>query len=80
MHNRGLHHLRQSFRNNWHCLRRNPLGELAGALGDLGTLLPIMVAMTAQGTISLPSTLIFSGIWNVLSGTLFGVPVVVSTS
>ncbi|KAA8894052.1 hypothetical protein FN846DRAFT_1002024 [Sphaerosporella brunnea] len=77
MRNRGLHYVRQSFRNNWHCLRRNPLGELAGSLGDLGTLLPIMVAMTASGTISLPSTLVFSGIWNVLSGTLFGVPIVV---
>ena len=36
-----------------------------------------MVALTASGSISLTSTLVFSGIWNVLSGTLLGVPIVV---
>jgi len=72
-----LSHVHKSFQNNWECLLSNPLGELAGSLGDLGTLLPVMVAMSVAGAISLPSTLIFSGIWNVLSGSLFGIPVVV---
>lgn len=36
-----------------------------------------MVALTASGSISLTSTLVFSGIWNFISGSLFGVPVVV---
>jgi predicted benzoate:H+ symporter BenE len=72
-----LSHVHKSFQNNWECLLNNPLGELAGSLGDLGTLLPVMVAMSVAGEISLPSTLIFSGIWNVLSGSIFGIPVVV---
>jgi hypothetical protein len=72
-----LGRLSQSFNNNWECILHAPLGELAGSLGDLGTLLPIMVAMTAAQTISLTSTLVFSGVWNVLSGTFFGVPIVV---
>ncbi|KAI5851841.1 hypothetical protein BZA05DRAFT_397995 [Tricharina praecox] len=74
---RGLNRIRNSFKHNWRCLRRNPLGELAGSLGDLGTLLPILIALTAAKSISLPSTLVFSGIWNIISGTLFGIPLVV---
>lgn len=95
MHYRALHHVKHSFKHNWHCLRCHPLGELAGSLGDLGTihriassvpsltvglqgtLLPILIAMTTAGSISITSTLVFCGIWNLLSGTLFGVPIVV---
>lgn len=36
-----------------------------------------MVALTSSGSISLTSTLVFSGIWNIISGILFGVPIVV---
>ncbi|KAF8534436.1 hypothetical protein BDD12DRAFT_860495 [Trichophaea hybrida] len=37
----------------------------------------MVIALTAAGSISITSTLVFSGVWNLLSGTLFGVPIVV---
>lgn len=67
----------RSLRYNWDTLRRDPFSEIAGSLGDLGTLLPIMTALTASGAISLTSTLLFSGLANILSGAFFGIPIVV---
>lgn len=46
---------------NWSTLCRQPFSELAGSLGDLGTLLPIMTALTLTKSISLPATLVFTG-------------------
>ncbi|TGZ76559.1 hypothetical protein EX30DRAFT_312267 [Ascodesmis nigricans] len=74
---RGVEYLWHSTLYNWTSMRRNALGELSGSLGDLGTLLPIMVALTAAKSISLSSTLIFSGIFNIISGTVFGIPIAV---
>lgn len=54
----------------WH----SPVSEISGALGDLGTLLPLMIALALQGSIALPSTLVFSGLFNILTGVVFGVP------
>ncbi|KAI7907856.1 uncharacterized protein BX663DRAFT_12969 [Cokeromyces recurvatus] len=51
--------------------------EISGSLGDLGTLLPIMMSLAISGQINLTSTLWFTGIWNILSGICFGVPVCV---
>lgn len=64
-------------RYNWRTIRSDPFGEIAGSLGDLGSLIPIMTALTASGTISLTSTLLFSGISNIVSGAFFGIPLVV---
>ncbi|KAL4925711.1 putative sulfate/molybdate transporter [Aspergillus undulatus] len=50
------------------------VSEIAGSLGDLGTFLPIALALAANGTVSLASTLIFSGIFNILTGLVFGIP------
>ncbi|ROW13327.1 hypothetical protein VPNG_05531 [Cytospora leucostoma] len=61
-------------RYNAQTLRSQPLAEISGALGDLGTLLPLMIALALQGSISLPSTLVFSGLYNIATGVLFGVP------
>src|SRR4051794_787186 len=60
--------------NNWGTFRRSPWAEVSGALGDLGTLLPLMIALAHQGSISLSSTLVFSGVYNVLTGVIFGIP------
>ncbi|CAG8657286.1 8295_t:CDS:2 [Ambispora gerdemannii] len=38
-----------------------PLSELSGSLGDLGTLLPILVALSITGQVSLTASLIFGG-------------------
>lgn len=67
----------QSMKYNWRTLLNDPFGEIAGSLGDLGTLIPVMTALTASGNISLTSTLLFSGISNIVSGAFFGVPLVV---
>ncbi|ROV98637.1 hypothetical protein VSDG_04340 [Cytospora chrysosperma] len=61
-------------RHNVRTLRNQPLAEISGALGDLGTLLPLMIALALQGSISLPSTLVFSGLFNIATGIFFGIP------
>lgn len=60
-------------RYNIQTFRRQPLREISGSLGDLGTLLPILIALS-HGYISLSSTLVFSGLANILTGMFFGIP------
>ncbi|KAH7025999.1 uncharacterized protein B0I36DRAFT_152531 [Microdochium trichocladiopsis] len=67
-------HIKQVHRNNVAVLRRSPTLEIAGALGDLGTLLPLMIVLAVNGSISLSTTLVFSGIFNLATGVIFGVP------
>lgn len=59
---------------NLQVFKRQPLAEISGSLGDLGTFLPIAIALSVNGTVSLSSTLIFSGIANILTGLFFGIP------
>ncbi|KAI9725995.1 MAG: hypothetical protein M1828_002323 [Chrysothrix sp. TS-e1954] len=59
---------------NLHTLRTSPLSEISGSLGDLGTLLPLLIALTLTKSISLSSTLVFTGIANVLTGIFYGIP------
>ena len=60
--------------HNIQTLRRQPLREISGSFGDLGTLLPLLIALTSQSSISLSSTLVFSGLANILTGVIFGLP------
>ncbi|KAG9235055.1 hypothetical protein BJ875DRAFT_483596 [Amylocarpus encephaloides] len=60
--------------NNVRTLRNAPLAEISGSLGDLGTLLPLMIALAVNNSISLSTTLVFSGLWNILTGVFFGIP------
>lgn len=55
-------------------LRRQPWQELSGALGDLGTFVPLCLALARAGRASLSSTLVLSGVANILTGAVFGVP------
>ncbi len=64
----------RNHRHNLHTLRHSPLAEVSGALGDLGTLLPLMTALTLQRSVSLSSTLVFSGLANMVTGLCFGLP------
>ncbi|KAG6060790.1 hypothetical protein E4U32_003297 [Claviceps aff. humidiphila group G2b] len=59
---------------NLSTLYHAPWAELSGSLGDLGTLLPLMIALAAQGSIDLASTLVFSGLFNIVTGIVFGIP------
>jgi hypothetical protein len=61
-------------RYNLAAFRRAPWAEISGSLGDLGTLLPLMIALAAQNSIRLDATLVFSGLFNILTGIFFGVP------
>lgn len=61
-------------RNNLATLRHAPWAEISGALGDLGTLLPLMIALAMQGSIQLGSTLVFSGLFNIVTGVVYGIP------
>ncbi|KAI1820495.1 hypothetical protein F4861DRAFT_522831 [Xylaria intraflava] len=66
--------VRRFHRNNVTTIRRSPLAEISGALGDLGTLLPLMITLAVNGSISLSTTLVFSGFFNVMTGVVFGIP------
>jgi hypothetical protein len=55
--------------------KHGTIAEISGSLGDLGTLLPIIVALSQQGQISLTATLVFGGIFNIIAGFYFGIPV-----
>jgi hypothetical protein len=67
-------HLRRANAHNFKTIRSQPLAELSGSLGDLGTLLPLMTALVLTNSISLPSTLLFTGAANILTGVSFGTP------
>ena len=69
-----LTHLSHITRYNLQVLRSSPASEISGALGDLGTLLPLTIALAIQGSIDLPTTLVFSGVFNVVTGAVFGIP------
>lgn len=64
----------QTQRYNIETFYRQPLTEISGSFGDIGTLLPILIALTQIRTISLPSTLVFSGLANIITGLAFGTP------
>lgn len=55
-----------SFHSTW--------AELNGAMGDLGTYIPIVLALTLAKDLDLGTTLIFTGIYNAVTGLLYGVP------
>ena len=67
-------HLRVVHKHNVQTVRHQPLAELSGSLGDLGTLLPLMIALAMKGCIDLPATLVFSGVTNMITGVVFGLP------
>ncbi|CAO2655805.1 Nn.00g046080.m01.CDS01 [Neocucurbitaria sp. VM-36] len=66
--------LQRTYRHNVETLKSQPLAEVSGSLGDLGTLLPLMTALVITNSISLPSTLLVTGAANILTGIAFGIP------
>ncbi|KAG2259025.1 hypothetical protein Bca52824_078319 [Brassica carinata] len=53
---------------------RSKLAEVNGAMGDLGTYIPIVLALTLAKDLDLGTTLIFTGIYNAVTGAVYGVP------
>lgn len=69
-------HLRLTHTHNLKAFRSQPLAEISGSLGDLGTFLPILIALATfhPPAISLSTTLILTGLYNILTGVVFGIP------
>ncbi|KAL7152504.1 hypothetical protein ABFS83_04G102100 [Erythranthe nasuta] len=55
-------------------LKTSLLSELSGAVGDLGTYIPIVLALTLVSNLDLSTTLIFTALYNIATGVLFGTP------
>jgi MFS superfamily sulfate permease-like transporter len=51
--------------------------EVAGSLGDLGTFLPLLLAMSAQNGLDFATGLFFAGLFNVCTGLTFSIPMAV---
>lgn len=51
--------------------------ELAGSLGDLGTFLPLLVGMASQNGLNFASALFFAGVFNIVTGVAFAIPMAV---
>ena len=51
--------------------------ELSGMLGDLGLYIPLVLALSLSGQVSLGATLMFSGLANIITGVTFTVPMCV---
>ena len=70
----SMRRFRRTQVHNVETIKSQPVAELSGSLGDLGTLLPLMTALVIGNSISLPSTLLFTGAANILTGVAFGLP------
>lgn len=62
----------ERFKRNLHCKAK--WSEVNGSLGDLGTFIPIVIALTLVNGLDLGTTLIFTGVYNIITGMFFGVP------
>lgn len=51
--------------------------EIAGSLGDLGTFLPLLVGMSATNGLDFASALFFAGLFNIITGATFPIPMAV---
>lgn len=48
--------------------------ELNGAMGDLGTYIPIVLSLALSRDLDLGTTLVFTGVYNFVTGLVYGVP------
>jgi MFS superfamily sulfate permease-like transporter len=55
-------------------LKTSVWSELGGAVGDLGTYIPIVLALSLASHLDLGTTLIFTALYNFATGALFGIP------
>ncbi|KAJ6820449.1 sulfate transporter [Iris pallida] len=55
-------------------LKTTLLSELGGSVGDLGTYIPIVLVLSLVNGLDLGTTLIFTAVYNALTGLLFAVP------
>ncbi|CAI8601228.1 unnamed protein product [Vicia faba] len=55
-------------------LKTSLWSELSGAVGDLGTYIPIVLALSLVNNLDLTTTLIFTSLYNIITGLFFGLP------
>ncbi|ESW07716.1 hypothetical protein PHAVU_010G152700 [Phaseolus vulgaris] len=55
-------------------LKTTLFSELSGAVGDLGTYIPIVLALSLVNNLNLTTTLVFTSLYNIATGLLFGLP------
>ncbi|KAL0010566.1 hypothetical protein SO802_005674 [Lithocarpus litseifolius] len=55
-------------------LKTSLSSELSGAVGDLGTYIPIVLTLTLVSHLDLGTTLIFTSLYNIATGLLFDIP------
>ncbi|MGZ4904356.1 MAG: putative sulfate/molybdate transporter [Halobacteriota archaeon] len=55
----------------------HPFGihELAGSVGDFGTILPLVLALAATGALSITPILLFFGVWFIITGFYYRYPI-----
>jgi MFS superfamily sulfate permease-like transporter len=53
---------------------KNVWQEASGSLGDIGTFVPLLLAMALVNGLDFGTTLVFTGLYNLVTGGLFGVP------
>lgn len=63
-----------SFRSEAHANLEFSASELTGALGDSVTVLPLLVALAATTSVSLPHVLVGFGVFQILWGIYYGLP------
>jgi MFS superfamily sulfate permease-like transporter len=51
--------------------------EIAGSLGDMGTFLPLLLGMVSQNGLDFATALFFAGVFNVVTGLAFPIPMAV---
>ena len=51
------------------------LSELAGAFGDFGTIIPLILAVALVTTMNVGYMLLFFGIWFIVTGWYYGLPI-----
>ncbi|GMH90855.1 hypothetical protein TrVE_jg1309 [Triparma verrucosa] len=54
--------------------RRLTLSEVSGSFGDFGTFIPLTIALSRSGAISLPPAIFFAGLSNILAGLAWDLP------
>lgn len=54
---------------------RNTAGEIAGSVGNFGTVLPLLIAVSSTSGLSLSRMLVICGIWYILTGAIYRIPV-----
>lgn len=63
-------------RENVRTLRINR-HEISGSLGDMGTFIPLLVGMVSLNGLNIASALFFAGVFNIVTGITFGIPMAV---